>query len=157
MNNMKETKEKLEKIFFDLGIKFTYLDYLDDNDLNYELLIPSTGVLKPLKLIRSICYYNFENSTVNILVPNVYKISSENKEDIDLLYKIVNDVNLHIVMGSFSILETKTTKSKQIVYRTTYKCGENLDNFTKSSFDEQINFLLSNISYIFSLLKKDDE
>lgn len=157
MNNRKETKEKLEKIFFDLGIKFAYLDYLNDNDLNYELLIPSVGVLKPLKLIRSICYYNFENSTINIIVPNIYKISSENKDDVDLLYKIVNDVNLHIMMGSFSILENETTKSKQIVYRTTYKYEENLGNFTKSSFNEQIKFLLSNISYIFPLLKKDDE
>lgn len=155
MNNMKETKEKLEKIFFDLGIKFTYLDGLNDDDLNYELLISSTGVLKPLKLIHCICYYNFESNTINIIVPNIYKISR--RDDVDLLYKIVNDANLHIDMGSFSIFENEKIKSKQIVYRTTYKCGENLDNLTKLSFDEQIKYLLSNILYIFYLLKKGEE
>lgn len=152
MNNMKETKEKLEKIFFDLGIKFTYLDYFNDDDLNYELLISPTGVLKPLKTIRSICYYNFEDNTINILVPNIYKI--DNEDNISSLYKIVNDANLHTVMGSFSIFENDITKSKQIVYRTTYKCEENFDNFTKSSFEDHIESLILNISYIFHLIKK---
>lgn len=60
-------------------------------------------------------------------------------------------------MGSFSIIENDITKSKQIVYRTTYKCEENLNNFTKSSFEEQIESLILNISYMFHLIKKDDE
>lgn len=155
MKNVNKTKEKLERIFSDLDIKFTYLDYFNDDDLNYELLISSTGVLKPLKTIRSICYYNFEDNTINILVPNIYKI--DNEDNIGSLYKILNEANLHIVMGSFSIIENDITKSKQIVYRTTYKCEENLDNFTKSSFEEQLESLILNISYMFHLIKKDDE
>ena len=147
-----EIQSKIEEIFSNSKIKYTYLNDVEDNDLNYDVWISVGGILSPLKFIQALCYISFEDNTLNFMVPNIYKITQE--DNITQLYKIINKANIELSTGVFGVVEISSTKSKQIIYKSTYNCEENFCNLTTTSFEEQINNIISNIIYIFGELKR---
>ena len=152
-NNMNklEIEKQIEKIFIENKIIYRKLP-IDDNDLNYFIQIPAIGDLKPLKRIHAYFYADFDDNTINLIIPNVYKISD--KDDISYILEIINKTNLKNAVGLFAITEGEES---QIIYRDDVNCGENFCNLSNKLVMAQFALFTTQLSYLFEQLDKGNK
>lgn len=147
MKAYNEIKEKLEKIFNELRIKYTELD-LKDDDFNYLISINIGGRFKAMNTIAGCLYLSLNNNQVCLLVANIYKFAED--ENLIPFYKILNDINA-IGHGVFAI----TSDKKQIIYRNTEFCGEKFSDLSAEAIKQQIDCFVCELGRLFDAIKEE--
>lgn len=159
VNNMNENykitiQKKIQQIFENLKITYNYLKIRDD-DLNYEIEIPSIGIFKPLNSISCIFFLRFDDFSSNLLAVNIFKISNKDKDS--NLYKIVNDTNLECSGGAFSIykidMEEDGDYDKQIIYKSTMNCGNEFSELNDEKVRMQMLSFITALNILFDNIK----
>lgn len=149
MKNYDNLKFKIESIFKELHIEYSLLN-LNDDDLNYDIQINTTGKLKLLGQINCILYFNNIDCSMNLIVGNIYRI--QNNENILPLYEMLNEINQMQRAGNFTISNIKD--HRQIFYRCSVLCGKNFSELDKNLVDFHFRNFTSSLEILLEYLKK---
>lgn len=149
MKNYNEVRNKIESILTSLNIDYTFLN-LEDDDLNYSIDIPTlSNKLKLLNSIHSIMYL-CDDFTLNFISPNIYVI--KNDEELSPYYEIINDANISLTSGSYTIFDAKDCNV--IVYRSSINCGNEFSELNEELIRLHILLFLSSLEDLLEALKK---
>ena len=151
MKNYNNLKAKVETIFKDLHIAYKLLDFQDD-DLNYDIQINTTGKLKLLGQINGILYFSSNDYSMNLIVGNIYRIKNDKK--LLSLYEILNQVNQMQTAGNFTLYNAEN--DKQILYRSSIPCGEDFSKLSKTLMHFHYRNFISSLEVLLEYLKKSE-
>lgn len=147
MKDYKQIKTKIENIFNSLEINYSILD-LQDDDLNYRIQISTIGKLKPLNSITCIFYLCSVDTSINLMVGNIYRVN-EDKEML-FLYEIINNINMSISNGNFILT---TDSPKQIFYKSSVNCGDGFSDLDNELVAFQLSIFISALEKLLDTLK----
>ena len=147
MKDYNKLKLEIEGIFNSLDISYSILDF-QDSDLNYNIQINTIGKLKPLNSITCVLYLCLSDTSINLIVGNIYRIYNDN--NLLLLYEAINNINMSISNGNF-ILTNDTPK--QIFYKSSMNCGNEFLNLDDKLVATQINTFVSALESLLDSLK----
>ena len=147
------TKEKIEKIFKNLNVKYEQNNKIPNDKLekilNYKISFNTYGELKYLNIIGAILLWN-EDFSLDFLVSNLYKI--EDEDELLECFQIVNKANDHAYIGKFGVFN-----DEMIVYRSSSECGDGYVDLTEDLIKKHISAFSSNLLYLFNLIYEREE
>lgn len=141
-----DTIKHFENILTDLNYSFNKLSFDNDDDINYDVSINTTGFLSKLQSINVLIYLNFSSYSIHILIGNIYRF--DQNEDMNPFYKKVNDANEIISGGSFTVNE----RLRQILYSSSIYCGNEFSELSVNKVKLLIDSAMNNLIVLLNII-----
>lgn len=143
-------KDKIEKIFEELGIEYKSVD-MDDEDINYCIEFKADGPLAAIGVIRGFIYFHHNDYSMNIIITNIYKF--ENERNFSFFYELINNINIILSYAKFYI----PTNKSQIIYRSEISCGNEYECLNENLIRKQISNCTNALEMLLECVRKKEK